>query len=564
MRKFMISWLLLVALTAALPASYAQSVATTSVSASAAVPASARQSAELITSAQLRDYLYFVASDEMEGRDTPSRGLNTVAKFIALNLSRWGIKPAGDNGTYFQKIVLRRSKLDGPKTEAELNGRKFTFGDDFYAALSAGTASGQLVYVGHGWVIKNKNIDAYRGVDIKDKIVVFYGGGLPKGASLADLTGSQGTDWDTPSEYAWKHGAKGAIIIPDSRVLTNLTARRQVVLEQRGTFNPQNSEQEAAETSQIPMITASPAMIQALFEGEKMAATEIFNRREAGDPGESFELSAQKRMTFTVANTFEETQTQNVVGILEGSDPVLKNEYVAVGAHYDHVGMRAAASAVTNNDKIFNGADDDGSGTVSVLAMAEALSHSPQRPKRSVLFIWHTGEEKGLWGSQYFTDNPTVPLEKIITQLNIDMIGRSKRAGDTTPANRTLSGPNEIYVIGSKMMSTDLGQLSEAVNKNYLNLAFNYLYDNPTDPNRFFFRSDHFNYARKGIPIIFYFDGEHEDYHKTSDSPDKIDYQKMEKVARTIYVTLLELANSKARPRVDKPLSQQVINSGGF
>ncbi|HEX8920862.1 MAG TPA: M28 family peptidase, partial [Pyrinomonadaceae bacterium] len=147
---------------------------------------------------------------------------------------------------------------------------------------------------------------------------------------------------------------------------------------------------------------------------------------------------------------------------------------------------------------------------------------------------------------------------------NIDMIGRSKRAGDTTPANNSLTGPNEIYVIGSKMMSTDLGQLSEAVNKSYLNLAFNYLYDNPADPNRFFFRSDHFNYARKGIPIIFYFDGEHEDYHKVSDSPDKIDYQKMEKVARTIYVMLLELANTRTRPRVDKPLSPEVIKNSGF
>jgi Peptidase family M28 len=558
-RKFLASWLLIVALTAPLPHSYAQSVTSF---ATATVPAAARQSAELITAAQLRDYLYFVASDEMEGRDTPSRGLNTVAKFIALNLSRWGLKPGGDNGTYFQKIILRRSKLDAPHTEAELNGRKFSFGEDFYAALNPGRASGQLVYVGHGWVIRNKNIDAYRGVDIRDKIVVFYGGGLPKGASLSDLSGRQGEEWDTPAEYARKHGALGAIIIPDSRVLTTLTARRQVVLEQRGSFNVEKLEQ--SDTSQMPIITASPGMIKALFQGEKLDATELFARREAGDPGQSFELSPQKHMTFTVANAYDETETQNVIGILEGSDPVLKNEYVAVGAHYDHVGMRAASATGATGDRIYNGADDDGSGTVSVLAMAEALSHSPQRPKRSILFIWHTGEEKGLWGSQYFTEHPTVPLASIITELNIDMIGRSKRAGDVTPANHALTGPNEIYVIGSKMMSTDLGQLSEAVNKSYLNLAFNYLYDNPADPNRFFFRSDHFNYARKGIPIIFYFDGEHEDYHKPSDSPDKIDYQKMERVARTIYVMLLELANSKTRPRVDKPLSPEVIKNSGF
>jgi hypothetical protein len=558
MRKFLL-WLLVIALVAPVPAaSYAQSAQASSV-ASAIVPTSARESAEKITAAQLRDYLYFVAADEMEGRDTPSRGLNTVAKFIAVNLSRWGLKPAGDDGTFFQKIMLRRGRLDPAGTKAEINGRKFTFGEDFFASLNPGTASGQLVYVGHGWVIKNKNIDAYRGVNIKDKIVVFYGGGLPKGASLSDLSGSQGGDWDTPAEYAWKHGAKGAIIIPDSRVTNNLAARRQVTLERSGQYSLSKPEQAAP--TEMPMITASPAMIKALFQGEKIDGAEILARREAGISGDSFELSPNKRASFTVANAYDETQTQNVVAILEGSDPVLKNEYVAVGAHYDHVGMRAGSAP---GDKIYNGADDDGSGTVSVMAMAEALSHSPVRPKRSVLFIWHTGEEKGLWGSQYFTEHPTVPLASIITQLNIDMIGRSKREGDINPANRSLTGPNEIYVIGSKMMSTELGQLSEAVNKSYLNLSFNYLYDDPKDPNRFFFRSDHFNYARKGIPIIFYFDGEHEDYHKTGDSPDKIDYEKMQRVARTIYVMLLELANANTRPRVDKPLSPAVANDGGF
>lgn len=555
-RKFLFL-ILVVALATPLPAAYAQSA--TSVT-SAIVPTSARETAEKITAAQLRDYLYFVASDEMEGRDTPSRGLDTVAKFLAMNLSRWGLKPAGDNGTYFQKISLRRSRLDPSKTRAEIGGHKYTLGEDFFASLNPGTASGQVVYVGHGWVIKNKNIDAYRGVDIKDKIVVFYGGGLPKGASLSDLSGNQGGDWDTPSEYAWKHGAKGAIIIPDSRVMSNLSARRQVTLERTGQFSVAAFEQK--EAPGMPMITASAPMIKALFQGEKLDGTQILNLREAGTPGDSFELSAQKRVNFTVANAYEETQTQNVVAILEGRDPVLKNEYVAVGAHYDHVGVRTGAGV--SGDKIYNGADDDGSGTVSVLAMAEALAHTPVRPKRSILFIWHTGEERGLWGSQYFTDNPTVPLSSIITELNIDMIGRSKRAGDTSVANRALTGPDEIYVIGSKMMSTELGELSEAVNKSYLNLTFNYLYDNPNDPNRFFFRSDHFNYARKGIPVIFYFDGEHEDYHKPTDTPDKIDYQKMEKVARTIFVMLLELANGKTRPKVDKPLSQQVINSGGF
>jgi Zn-dependent M28 family amino/carboxypeptidase len=197
------------------------------------------------------------------------------------------------------------------------------------------------------------------------------------------------------------------------------------------------------------------------------------------------------------------------------------------------------------------------------LAIAEALAHTTPRPKRSVLFVWHAGEERGLWGSRYFTDYPTVPLDKIVTQINLDMIGRSKAEGDTQPRNRALSGPNEIYVIGSRMMSTELGDLTETVNRQYLNLTYDYRYDDPADPNRFFFRSDHYNYARKGIPIVFFFDGEHADYHRPSDSADKIDYQKMEKITRTIYMTMWEVANRPTRPAVDKQLPRQMGGTDG-
>jgi Zn-dependent M28 family amino/carboxypeptidase len=258
-------------------------------------------------------------------------------------------------------------------------------------------------------------------------------------------------------------------------------------------------------------------------------------------------------MTITVVDKTDPVSTQNVIAVFEGSDSVLKDEYVALGAHYDHVGI----GIPVNGDAIYNGADDDGSGTTALLSIAEALSKARTRPKRSVLFVWHAGEEKGLWGSRYFTDNPTIPLDHIVTQINIDMIGRSKKEGDTNPRNRELTGANEIYVIGSRMMSAELGDLNEAVNRDYLNLTFNYRYDDPNDPNRFFFRSDHFNYARKGIPIIFFFDGEHEDYHRPGDSPDKIDYQKMEKVVRTVYMTLWEIANRPTRPKVDKQLPAQ-------
>ena len=248
-------------------------------------------------------------------------------------------------------------------------------------------------------------------------------------------------------------------------------------------------------------------------------------------------------------------RTLRFVAIWEGSDPVLKNEMVAIGAHYDHVGVNPNARG---EDKIWNGADDDGSGTVAVLSIAEALAKAPKRPKRSVLFVWHTGEEKGLWGSEYFNKFPTVDIKKVITQLNIDMIGRSRKPDNTDPRNKDLSGENEIYVIGSEMMSSALGAVTKGTNDGYLKLGYNYRYDDPKDTNRFFFRSDHFNYAVNGIPIVFWFDGVHEDYHQAGDHPDKIDYQKMEKVTRTIFLTLWELTDLKQRPAVDKQLPPEL------
>lgn len=559
MRRFVLVFVLFGALGLPLPASYGQRRAPRSQPASAA---STHGGAEQITAEQLKAYLYFIASDEMEGRDTPSRGLDTTAKFIAMNLTRWGLKPAGDDGTFFQRIALRRVRIDPEQTHAEFNGRSFKYGDDFLAGATAGTASGSLVYVGNGWVINDKNIDPYKNVDVKDKIIVFNGGTLPKDITPAMLKGTDGQDYVSPLKYAQTHGARGAIVIPSFQTLANWNNSRRNTVE-RGSLAVEKFT--AASEASLPVITASAPMLSLLFQGEQHDTSDVFVRRTSNDPAESFALNPGKTISFTVGTKIEQERTQNVVAVFEGSDPVLKNEYVAFGAHYDHVGMGqpglgrgGSKQGGDSNDTLYNGADDDGSGTTSILAMAEAISHNPVRPKRSILFVWHCGEEKGLWGSDYYTRFPTIPLDRIVAQLNIDMIGRSKSADNTNPANADLSGSDEIYVIGSKMMSTELGNLSEQVNKSYLNVNFNYKYDNPTDPNRFFFRSDHFNYARKGVPIIFYFDGVHEDYHRPSDTPDKIDYRKMEKVARTVYATMWELANRPARPVVDKQLPTEL------
>lgn len=522
------------------------------VKANAAATAPKFGNTDGVTAQQMKDHLTFIASDELEGRDTPSRGLDIAAMYIAQHLKTWGVKPAGDNGTYFQQFPLKRVKIDPQGTRLSLNGQTFNYGEDFLSSgyIPGNISDSNIVYASHGWVVKAKNINPYQGIDVRNKIVVVVGG-LPKGVTVSDLQGKAGEDYLSPALYAQANGAKALIFFGTFNSLANWRGNRWTQTEKGGLEfgNPQTQ-------LTIPTIIVTPRFINTLFQGEKTNGANAYNKAIAGEPVEAFDLKPTKKINLNVAVKTENTHSQNVVGILEGSDPVLKNEYVAIGAHYDHVGTNPFWAG---EDKIWNGADDDGSGTVAVMALAEAFSKGT-RPKRSILFIWHAGEEKGLWGSEYFTDHPTVPINSIITELNIDMIGRAQQAGDQNPANKALPQQGEVFVIGSKMMSTELGEASETTNKAFMNLQYNYKYDDPKDPERFFYRSDHYNYARKGVPIIFYMDGSHADYHQPSDSIEKIDFAQMEKVARTIFATGWELANRAARPKVDKPLQQTAGN----
>ena len=295
----------------------------------------------------------------------------------------------------------------------------------------------------------------------------------------------------------------------------------------------------------VPKIVAGPDLARALFQSEAISQSEVESGTDAPEKG--FYFGDQKLAGVNIVSKTAFSSARNVVAIVPGSDERLSSEYVAYGAHIDHLGIGSAGG-----DRIFNGADDDGSGTVSILEIAHAYL-TGRCPKRSSLFVWHVGEEKGLIGSAYFTAHPTVNLSNIVTQLNIDMIGRSRKPDDKNPANNLLSGANEIYVVGSTRMSSELQRISESVNRSFLNLTLNYRYDDPGDTERVFYRSDHYNYALKGIPIIFYFDGPHEDYHRVTDEVSKIDFEKMSRVARTIYATGWALANSDTRPVIDKP-----------
>lgn len=512
--------------------------------------AAEKKLAEGITAKQLSDYLYFVASDEMEGRDTPSRGLDTTAKFIGMNLSKWGFKPAGDNGTFFQKLAIRTEVTDPASNTLKIGSQSYAFLDDFFRFAGDTTATAPMVFARDGWMVKAKGIDAYSGVDVKDKIVVLYGAGFPRANSItnppagvtdADLKGVKGTDWADPLTYAQNGGAKGVIVIASPQIAGAWGSIKGFF--SRGNAYPEKLRDTPAGTVDMPVMLVSAKVGDAMLAGE------------SGDRSSTTSFQLNKTAEMRAAGRAEVKWTQNVVALWEGSDPVLKNEMVAVGAHYDHVGINPNAPG---SDKIFNGADDDGSGTVAVLSMAEALASGNARPKRSILFVWHCGEEKGLWGSEYFNKFPTVDIKQVTAQLNVDMIGRSRKPDDTNKKNKELSAENEIYLIGSEVMSSTLAAITKETNSAYLNLKYDYRYDAPNDPNRFFFRSDHFNYAVNGIPIAFWFDGEHEDYHQPGDHADKIDYAKMEKVARTIFLTLWELAELKERPKVDKQLPAEL------
>src|SRR6185369_7381300 len=418
MRRFLTSFLLASLLVTTLPASYAQRAAHKSTKKAAAPVAITKRGVDTIAADQLRDYLTFIASDEMEGRDTPSRGLNTTAKFLAMNLSRWGFKPAGDEGSFFQRIDLRRERADTGQTKVDFSGRTLTSGTDFLPGAGAGVVSGQLVFAGNGWFVKSKDMDAYKGIDPAGRIAVIFGtpNMLPRGLSRADL-GKPKEELMNASDYARSKGVVGLIYVPDTQYFTNWRLRQRFV--ERGStvvakFQPQTA------TTPLPTIVITPDAANILFEGETQTASAISNAAFGANPVTvpSFLLSDQKKLTMNVVNTTETVPTQNVVAVWEGSDPVLKAEYVALGAHYDHVG---SGCPPVGADTICNGADDDGSGTTALLGMAEALAKAPVRPKRSVLFVWHCGEEKGLWGSRYFTQFLTVPLNQIVAQLNIDM-----------------------------------------------------------------------------------------------------------------------------------------------
>ena len=473
-------------------------------------------------------HLEFLASDELGGRYTLSPNFAIAARYLASQLEGYGYHGAAPQGKFLQTFEVVSSRPDQNKSSMDLTiagtTESLKYGEDYFGAAgsASGEAQGALVFVGAGISVPEQNWDDYAGKDVKGKIVIEVAG-VAQGLDASKVGENQ-----RGAGAALAHGAVGVLVIPPQRFL-NFMKDKNVV--QR--FAGRESVRLAREADgKLPMVTLGPDMADKVLSAFGLSIKDVYDAAAKKQPVKNTVPSSAR---FSVKLQQTRTTTQNVAGILEGTDPQLRNEYVAFSAHYDHL-------KTGPNGEIYHGADDDGSGTSAILAIARAMSLN--RPKRSVLIIFHAGEELGLLGSEYNTDfAPVVPLDKIAVDLNIDMIGRSKPSGDKDPADEHLTDANSIYLVGSNRISPELHEISEETNEQFQKLRLDYYYNDPANPERIYYRSDHWNYAKHGVPIIFYFSGTHVDYHRPTDTIDKIDFNKMTQVTRLVFETGWRIAN---------------------
>lgn len=465
-----------------------------------------------VSAASLKESLSILASDAMEGRETGKRGQKMAAAFIRANFEELELDgPVG--GGYFQPVELYTA-IPGETFVMAGNARYNNYTDiAFYGnAESGGEVSVPLVFVGNG------SAESLAQVDIKDKAVMI----LSKNESLA---GSRSV------ALARERGAKMVFVCntetkEDFEVLNNQIKQ----LYNKGGLSLTKPSKE----NQRPgLFVVSPVIIDKLF-GISLAKL----KQAATDNPDKKSLRKIKAVSISYKSStdIKIVRSENVLGYLEGTDK--KDELLILTSHYDHVGVLKSGTG----DRINNGADDDGSGTVAVMEIAKAFVEAKRDghgPRRSILFMTVTGEESGLLGSDYYTQQPIFPLKNTVVDLNIDMVGRRDAQHKDSPPY--------VYVIGADKLSAELNTVSEKMNKVYTGLVFDYTYNDQQHPDRLYYRSDHWNFAKNNIPIIFYFDGIHEDYHKPSDEVDKIEFDLLAKRTQCIFHTAWEIANREQR-----------------
>ncbi len=493
-----------------------------------------------ITGDNLKKHLTIIAGPEMEGRETGTEGQRKAAAYIESQFKAMGLKSAPALNGYQQLYPLYQDSLLTSKLSG--GGSDAVFGTDFITPLNAnenGSFKGKkLIFIGYG--IDDKAYSDYTNANVKGKVVVFIMGEPKKDGKFVISGTNRISEWTFPGTAkklatAAAKGAIGALVInPQQETFNQRTVDNS---KKTGVYFPR-----AAEGKTINYALISHAYARMLF-GNEFAVDTIIARARRSEVTQINGVEKKYKTNFSFSKYRNTINASNVVGVVEGTDK--KDEYVFVTGHYDHLGMR--------DGKIYYGADDDGSGTVGVMLMAEAFAKAAAEgkgPRRTIVFMTVSGEEKGLWGSEYYSDHPFYPLEKTTVDLNIDMVGRV----DTE--RKTADSLNYVYVIGHDKLSSDLPIINEGMNNKYTQLVLDYKFDDPNDQNRIYFRSDHYNFARKGVPILFFYDGMLKaDYHKPTDTVDKINWDLYEKRVKMIFHTAWEMANRDEMLKRDTPLN---------
>lgn len=476
--------------------------------------------ADIITATALKKHLAIIASDSMMGRETGTEGQRMAAEYIQNQFDRIGLKPLPGMSGFQQLYPLRSDSMEA--ASLSMFGETFKYETDFLVPItdnhSSESYADKIVFIGYG--IDDNAYSDYNNKDVKGKVVVFFNG-EPIRKEMKIAEGNSAT-LEMKLIAAQNKGAVAAIIL--DRGTDKFNARLTAKSRKTGMYYAAD----LMESNTLPHIYMMPASIRKLFGND---FDNIVDAAKANMMLNELAAEADAKFNLVIRKSIATIEASNVAGMIEGTEK--KDEYIFITAHYDHLGIR--------NGKIYNGADDDGSGTVSVIQMAEAFAKAAKDgngPKRSVVFMTVSGEEKGLWGSEYYSEHPIVPLEKTSVDLNIDMIGRVD-----TERKKSDTG-NYVYVVGHDKISSELSEINEKVNAKTTKLTLDYKFDDPKDPNRIYYRSDHYNFARKGVPVLFFYDGMLKaDYHQPTDDTKLIHWALFEKRAKMIFNTCWEMAN---------------------
>ena len=469
--------------------------------------------AKTINPSSLEKQLTVIAGPEMEGRNTPSAGLEKAANYIESQFRSFGLKP-GNNGNY--RLYFDLEKDSTTSLGLNMGGMDFTPWTDFtpYTPMpaKANLSFNEYIFVGYGIVDEHR--DDYKNVDVSGKLVIFLSG-QPEGFKSDKPRRESPVFIPNKIANAKKKGAAAVLVISE-----NLMSQKML----NNLYKPK-PDTAVAENNTIPVFMINDNVVSK--SGQSISEIKAMVGKDVVDP-----IVRQVETTIQYTSVRVTRKVSNVMAVVEGSDK--KDEFLFVTGHYDHLG-------IDDKGQIYYGADDDGSGTVSVMQMAEAFAQAKKAgkgPRRTIVFMTVCGEEKGLWGSEYYSGHPVFPLNKTTADLNIDMIGR------TDTERKTEDTLNYVYVIGHDKLSTDLQQINEGMNNQYTKLVLDYKYDDPKDPNKIYYRSDHYNFAKKGVPILFFYDGMLKaDYHKPTDTVDKINFSLMAKRAQMVFYTAWNMAN---------------------